>query len=53
MIDLEDFTLSGPYGKGEWDTLAFLYETWPERQSRVGFTRDDLATVFRAVGKCT
>ena len=42
VIDLEYFTLSGTYGKGEWDTLTFLYETWPERQSRVGFTRDDL-----------
>jgi len=32
------------------DTLTFLYNTWPERQSR-RFTRDDLATVVRAVGK--
>ena len=51
MIDLEYFTLSGPYGKGEGDTFTFLYNTWPERQSRVGFTRYDLATVVRAVGK--
>ena len=51
MIDLEYFTLSGPYVKGEGDTLTFLYNTWPERQSRVVFTRDDLATAVRAVGK--
>ena len=50
VIDLEYFTLSGPYGKGEVDTLTFLYNTWPERQSRVGLTRDDIATVVRAVG---
>jgi len=40
VTDLECFILSGPYGHGEWDTLAFLYNTWPERQSRVVFTRD-------------
>ena len=51
VIDLEYFTLSGPYGKDEGDTLSFLYNTWPERQSIVGFTRYDLATVVRAVGK--
>jgi len=51
VIDLEYFTLSGSYGKGEGDTIIFLYNMWPERQSRVGFTRDDLATVVRAVGK--
>ena len=48
---MEYYNLSGPYGKCEGDTLTFLYETWPERQSRVGFTRNDLATVVRAVGK--
>ena len=39
------------YGKGEGDTLTFLYNTWPERQSSVGFTRDDLDTVVIVVGK--
>ena len=28
-----------------------LDHTWPERQSRVGFTREELVTVVRAVGK--
>ena len=51
MIDFEYYTMSGPYGKGEGETLTFLYETWPERQSRVGLTRYDLATVVLAVCK--
>ena len=51
VIDLEYYTLSGPYGKGEGDTLSYMYNTWPERQSRARFTRDDLATVVRVVGK--
>ncbi len=24
VIAIEDYTLSGPYGKGEWDTITFM-----------------------------
>ena len=51
VIYLEYYTLSGPYDKGEGDTITYLYNTCTERQSHVGFTREDLATVVRVVGK--
>ena len=48
---MEYFTLSGTYGKWEGDTITYLHEAWPQSQSRVGFARDDIGTVFRAVDK--
>ena len=51
VIDLEYFPLSGASSRTEGDTLAYLWETLPQRQPRVGITRDDIGTVVRTVGK--
>ena len=39
VMDIEDYTLWGPHGKGEGDTITYMYNTWPERQSRVFHAR--------------
>ena len=49
--DLEYFHLSGESSRTKGNTLAYLWETWPQRQPRVGIARDDIGTVVRTVGK--
>ena len=51
VIDLEYFPLSGASSSTEGDTLAHLWETWPQRQPRVWIARNDIGTVVQTVGK--